>query len=352
MDDRVAPTTDADQFQRWFLGLEQKSERRLCDAEIADLRRRLSRLRARPILVVGAMALLVCPLILIFSSQSQSEIPDALVFVYAISLVFIGLPLVILLIRDGLREAGILKGDLRIGCVFTFEGPVGEPWRSCRAIKGLVKERLISIEEGARPRLDVLPVSGAVIVANGLKPEGWWKGDVVEATAPPEQHYDVPVSLNNPAGLAGERFDVLQRHLSPGEIAELRYHITRIRRPPGMLIVMTVWMAILLTAMLMYASEGKLGQWLDRFKAQAPLVSGIFAVNAYRYIRTARTARLMNLDVSREVLRIYKPDVGAEGEIKEERPPSFEVLPASLLVWTVEGKPYPWRLRKSRHPKS
>ncbi len=311
MDDGISHATDVHQFQRWFLGLEQKSERRLCDAEVAELSRRIFRLRARPILIVAAMALLVCPLVLFFNSQPQPQIPDALIFAYGISLVFIGLPVVILLIRDGLREAGILKGDLRFGRVFMFEGPMGEPWRCCRAVKGLLKERLISNEQGVQQRLDVLPVSGAVIVANGLKPHGWWTGEVVEATAPPEQHYDVPVSLDNTAGIAGEHFDVLQRHMSPGEIAELKYHIARIRRPPAMLIVMTVWTAILLTAMFAYASDGKLVQWLARFRTQALLVSGIFAINAYRYTRAVRTARLLNQDASRQVLRIYKPDRAA-----------------------------------------
>jgi hypothetical protein len=40
-------------------------------------------------------------------------------------------------------------------------------------------------------------------------------------------------------------------------------HIAKLKRPPGVLIVLAVWILILIIAIIMHASDGQLRQWAD-----------------------------------------------------------------------------------------
>jgi hypothetical protein len=349
MDENISPFQEGQQFQRWFLGIEQRSERPISIEEANILRKRIFAVRVRPLWILMAVAFSITLIILCNNSfNQQSEIPDVLITVLGLALIFIGLPFYILFTRDSFREAKALKSDLVTGKVFIFEGPIAGPLIRCKTIRRLFKERLFHAGENPPQQFDVLPISSTVFRINGILSRGWRKGRIVEATAPPARHYDVLIQQGIPGETTGEPYDLYQRHMSQAEIVELKNHIVRFRKPPRMFIVMAVQMLILIAAVFISVSVGKFSQWQDRYRIEAGIVCVLFVITLSRYIRDLRTARLMIQDAGIEVLRIVKPQDECEGKINQGLTPVLEFLPNSLLAWSVNGRPYPWRLRKPR----
>jgi hypothetical protein len=349
MDGTISPLQEEQQIQRWFLGLEQTAKRQISVEEAGALKKRISRLKMRPLWIL-VMAILSIPLFILFlkSLNLQSDIPDALFAILAISLILIGLPVYILFTRDSFSEAKALKGDLETGSIFIFEGPVTQPLRRCKTIRHLTRERLIHVEENIPHRFDVLLNSETVLRVNGVISGRWRKGRIVEATAAPEQHYDALVKQGLSEGAPGESVDLFQRHMSQAELGELKHHIARFKKPPALLIAMTVWMLMLITTVFISMTEGGFGQWQNKYRFQAVMVCILFAITTWRYIRALKTARLMNQDAGMEILRIIKSQEECAGNTNKDLIPVLEFLPVSLLGWSVDGKPYPWRLRKPR----
>jgi hypothetical protein len=349
MDRTISPLQEKQQIQRWFLGLEQSSERQISVDEAGVLEKRIFRLKMRPLWILATAVFSISLIILVLNSMNlHSRIPDALYMILAISLTFIGLPVFILFTRDSFREAKALKGDLETGSIFIFEGPVTPPLRRCRAIRHLIHERLIHVEENVPQRFEVLLNSETVIRVNGVMSERWRKGRIVQATAPPEQHYDALVKQGLSEEATGESVDLFQRHMSQAEIGELKNHIARFKKPPALLIAMTVWMLLLITAVIISVSEGSFGQWQSKYRFQAVMVCVLFAITAWRYFRALKTVRLMNQDAGMEILRIIKSQEECASKTNNNLIPVLEFLPVSLLGWSVDGKPYPWRLRRPR----
>jgi hypothetical protein len=312
-------------------------------AESEAIKKRLFLLKTRPVRILLVAAILVAVFILPMNVLHwNSRLFDLLIFLYGTALILFGLPISILISRDAIKEARILKRDLEIGRVYIFEGVVAETWKSRKLFRGLLKERLIPIEAGALQRFDILPASGMVIEANGMRPRGWWKGMAFEATAPPEHHYDALVS--GPDGDIGGQAELYQRHMSQGEITELAYHIARAKRPPAILYLLASLLLLMIAAISGYGPEGRLREWYDAFHLQAFLVGGSFAFIVRRYIQTLRTARLMAQDAGLKILRIIRP----KPEFENRDVPVLELLPVSLLGWNMGGKPYAWRLRKTK----
>lgn len=144
----------------------------------------------------------------------------------------------------------------------------------------------------------------------------------------------------------GERFEMLQRHMSEGELEELRYHLSRIMRPPFLLVVLVVWMLVLCAAMILHASEGQLGPWFQTYKTQIIMLPAFFSISAYYYIRGRRVARLVHKDLSLGTLKIFRLKEGCGPATQEGCPSELELLPVSSMVWNVDGKPGTWRLRR------
>jgi hypothetical protein len=94
MDGETSFLAEDHETHRWFLGLEKKAERRLCSTEAEDLRKRIFRLRMRPILILGFEAVLVLLFILFVETlQWKSRLLDILASAFGISLILIGLPI-------------------------------------------------------------------------------------------------------------------------------------------------------------------------------------------------------------------------------------------------------------------
>jgi hypothetical protein len=346
MNGDISPSPEGHKVHRWFLGMEQKSERRIKPQEADAVKRRIFLLKTRPIQIIFVAAILISPVILLNSLQYNSKILDLTSSIVAIFTLLLGLPILILVTKDSYQAAAILTSDLRAGRVFIFEGSITAIWNRHKIFKRLFKEHLIDMDVNGKQRIEVLPVSGAVMDANGLKPDRWREGVIVEATAPPEQHYDAIVT--GPEGDIGEQADLLQRHMSQGEIAELALHITRRKRPPSILVFLSVWLLVLIVALSLHASEGKLRQWFDAYHWQTVLVCISYSIVSYRYIRDLRIVRLMNQDVGLKMLKIIRPKPEFE-YVDKEKIPVLEVLPISLICWSSDGRPYSWRLSKTRH---
>jgi hypothetical protein len=349
MSGTIYPLQGGQQIQRWFLGLEQSSERQISAEETIALRKRVLKLKMRPVWIIAAA---VCSIslftLLLESLHLESDVPEILLSILAISLILIGLPIYLLFIRDSFREVTALKGDLNIGRAFIFEGPVTEPLRRIKTIQQLAGERLIHAGEDTSQRFDILPNSMTVIRVNGVMSSGWHKGRMLEATAPPEHHYDALVKEGLPENVTGSSFDLFQRHMSQAEISELNTHIAQFKKPSGLLIAMAVSMLLLIAAFIWAVCEGKFRQWQNMHQLEAAMITVLFAITAGRYIRSFKTARLMDRDAGVKILRIIKPQEECEGKTNSNLTPVLEFLPVSLLGWNVDGRPYPWRLKKPR----
>ena len=59
MGENTGHTREDSQIQRWFLGLDQVDERPLLPSEIRTLRRRITRLRMRPLAVAAASVVIL-----------------------------------------------------------------------------------------------------------------------------------------------------------------------------------------------------------------------------------------------------------------------------------------------------
>jgi hypothetical protein len=349
MDETLFPLQEEQHIQRWFLGMEQRAKRQISTEEAGALQKRISRLKVRPLWIL-AIAVFSIPLFILFinSLNLQPGIPDAVFSILGLSLMFIVLPVFILFTRDSLREAKALKCDLETGNIYVFEGLITRPLRRVKTIRLLIRERLIHGEDNILHRFEVLPNSEAVIRVNGVISERWQKDRIVQATAPPEQHYDALVKQGLSKDANGESVDLFQRHMSQAEIAELKNHIARLKKPTAWLIGMTVWMLTLITMVTISTSDGSLGQWLSKYQFQAGTVCVLFAITARRHIQALKTARLMNQDADMRILRIIKSSDECASKTNNSLSQGLEFLPVSLLGWNADGKPYLWRLRRSR----
>jgi hypothetical protein len=347
MEGIIHPLQEDQHIRRWFIGLGQRSMRPISVDETGVLKKRIFRLRIRPLWIIAA-AIFVIPIFIVFlnSLHLQSDLLDSIRAILGLSILFLGLPTYILSTRDSIREAKALKGDLEIGSLFIFEGKIMPPLRRCKIIKHLNKELLIHADENIQQQFEILPNSETVLRVNGIMSERWRKGRILEATAPPEHHYDALVKEGLPEETTGESIDLFQRHMSHAELAELKRHIAHFKKPSGVLIAMATWMLLLIAAV--FVSEGSFRAWQNGSRLQAVLVCILFAVAAARYIRSRRTARLLNEDAGMEILQIIKPQEPCEASANTRLAPVLEFLPNSLLGWNVDGMPYPWRLRKPR----
>jgi hypothetical protein len=349
MDQRNSLPLGGNQIQKWFMGLEQKDERLLSVEEGHHLRKRIFQLRMRPFVVFLVAAITFSlPALLIDTTYWRSELLNILVAIAGILLILIGIPVFILFSKDAFRDAAILKDDITFGRALIFKGFFSEQLKHHRTFRRLSKERLVQLGEKTEQKIEVLPCSGTIMSVNGKKPKGWWKGEVFEATNPPEQHYDVLVRPANPDENPDEQFDVLQRHLSREEKAELICYVARTKRPSGYLTFMSLWMIALILSMSLQAQKGEIVFWLDKYKLQALMICGLFLMAVVRYLRALRTARLLNQDADAGILKIIRPGPESNEKSIQEPPLVLEILPISLIGWTVDGKPFSWRYTKSR----
>jgi hypothetical protein len=349
MDETIFPLQDEQHIQRWFLGMEQRAKRPISIEEAGALQKRISRLKMRPLWILATAAFSIPFFILFINSLNlQSGISDAVFSILGISLMLIGLPVFILFTRDSFKEAKALKSDLETGIIYIFEGRVTPPLRNVKTIRHLIRERLIHGEDNIPHRFEVLPNSETVVRVNGVISKGWQKERIVQATAPPEQHYDALVRQGLSREANGESVDLFQRHMSQAEMAELKNHIARLKKPTAWLIGMTIWMLLLIAMATISTSDGSFSQWLRKYQFQAVMVCVLFTITARRYIRAIKTARLMNQDADMKVLHIIKSSDEGANKTDNSRSQGLEFLPLSLLGWNADGKPYLWRLRRSR----
>lgn len=335
--------------QRWYLGLKQTDERpfNLSESEQIIRRMRMSTLRP-PLMITATIILMPVIYFLLEKAIEHSVLMDYQAYALLIAIILIGVSVTVLVSRDDFRESRVLKRDINIGNAYIFEGPASNLVERDKTVKRLIKEDLIKMDSQEQQRLEVLPVSGTVISANGFMPKGWPRSAILETAIFPEKSYVVSSSIESDEISVDPRYEVYQRHMSRGELEELRSNIRRMKRPSGFLIFFLAWFVLALTTLVLESLDGRFYQWLEGYGIQFAVIGAAFMFQCYAYIRILLLARLMTFDLSRRTLKIIRLREEHEDEMEDEYSRISEMLPISFAVWSEEGIPSQWRFSKAR----
>jgi hypothetical protein len=331
-------------FRRWFLGMEQISERPINGSELDVLKKRIRTLRMWPFLFMAAI--LISDILIFFvSMRSDANMVGAILA--AFTLLLIGLPPWMFVSRNLLRDMKLLKRDMEFARVFTFEGTVAAPQRQIKIMRRLIRKRLIYEEVDVGQQFELLPCSGTILRINGTLPGAWFTGTIYESTASPKDQYEAFVKQDALESDSGQAIDLFQRHMSQVELEELSVHAKKFRKPPGILIIMAVWLLILAAAPLIHLFTGRFQEWFYVYSTQVIFVCLVAGTATRRYLHMRKTASLLSQDAGTMVLMVLRSRLETEIHVEEKIPPVLEYLPISRMGWNSYGKPYAWRLRES-----
>ncbi|MEM6993865.1 MAG: hypothetical protein AAF721_25355 [Myxococcota bacterium] len=241
-----------------------------------------------------------------------------------------------LLVLLGLRR---IRRDVGSGVVECFAGQAPSPTPALRA---LAARGFGAGSEGRPVRIEILPESGLVVRAAGRRCAPWIRVHLAEVAAaqPHALRVELPEGVA-PRGGVG-RMNLQRRSLSPGEQAELRNHIQRLRRRPWAAVAATIGLALAVSWQL----QGELGRdaWSLARQLLDPMMLGWYALAVLTIVAYARrTIAARKLDDDRRLRWVVTVDDDRRGV---EAPPKLEVLPVSQLAWTENATPASWRTSK------
>ncbi|MFN3651606.1 MAG: hypothetical protein ACK47B_18675 [Armatimonadota bacterium] len=258
--------------------------------------------------------------------------------------VVVGLVVMALLLlagRDWLRWARALSRDARQGAVQRFEGVIPHLPAPDESLQSLLKEGLLQAGSEETQWLEVLPVSGGVLQANGVRPRRWIRARRRRVAEVPE-YAATAAEWVSPARTSGEEVYLNHRELTAAETEELRRHIRRLTlRPLLLAVALDAWLGTVLVL-----SGGR----LEGTQLLTGLLLLVVAVranwSAYRSLALGGRLR-QDLRIGRVVItRSPKSDPELEtlpgGEAPTLSDPD-EFLPVSGALWSEAGQPAPWR---------
>jgi hypothetical protein len=257
-----------------------------------------------------------------------------------------------LVVRDCWRERERLRQDLEHGEWLRFTGQLDEGEVIDDEQASLLACGVLKNEPGATQRLEVLPVSGRVLVRH----QGTVRFETVtisEVAAMPEYALRVTVPREIAWLENAPDAEIVRRTLNDSERGELEVHVRFLRWPSHWVLVsllgLVAWAGILLILPRETADYAR-RRWPLIVLQGAALVAALF-----EYVRALRLARQLARDVEtgwafmiaeRDSARVTETPAPA-GTPNE--PPAgvprgrIEFLPNSRAVWNQQGKPARWR---------
>ena len=333
----------------WCAGLPLVSQRPMDEAELRGLRREALRLRRTGIGTAAFFPVSISVLALLYAVA-----PFTRAFVEGAGILLLlsaplTLPLCVLLARDCLLRSKGLRGDLKLGVIKKFEGPLATNQTADETLERLRRAKLAPKTGAAWYGMEILPVSGRVWRVTGASVRGWVIAQTVEVAQTPEfagiaAQWLQPYSRKEDATLLGG-----QRELSPAEQMELRRFARRLwLRPLPAAAGLTAWAALPVTAWILHRR-------LDsgfRFGQELFLVC-IALLTDYHFVRSVLLSRRLARDAQRGRVMI----LSEQADLEKEKPPQpipptaekakiVELLPVSRMIWTGDGRPAAWRVLK------
>jgi hypothetical protein len=225
----------------------------------------------------------------------------------------------------------LVEADLRTGTVVSFE------LTSVHQLPKSVARKHASTEEMIR--VDALPRSGVVVGLDGsfldsfVGADSTWQPLEVTTTGH-GAGLEVPIHTLDASGEA--QGELSQRHATAAELQEMSNHRKRmLRRSLGSLFAVTYFAAFGIRFVEMLLEGGMKTTLSPLGWAIAAVIGGLSALRPFRTSLGLRRA----ISQAR-VLGIRRADAGGGA------PKKLEVLPATHLLWSIEGRPAPWRTVK------
>lgn len=278
----------------------------------------------------------------------NSDLASVMMGVYFLVMVIL-VAMAFLVPRERRAQAAALRQDLAGGVKLRFAGVIRELPDAEEPEYMLFKRGLLQKHSTSMQSLEVLPISGQVLVANGICPRGWVKVKLVytapqaEFTADTYQQLSAMDIDEVPSMRAGNR------SLTDDEITEIRQYIaTTLRKPLPILLFTNL---ILLPGFILALLDHTL---FHDWKTLIHIPTFIFTIwSDIWYIRHFLFTRQLARDAESGVVNVLACEV-TDDELAEmpDQPTSgltsLEVLPITRHIWAEDGRPAEWR----KHMKS
>jgi len=318
----------------WCAGLKFAGRRELSTEERVDLQARARRLRLRGWLLVisGPMVFVVLfPVCLL-----QPELGALAVVTWLL----LGVPLCTLTARDSFRGSRTLREDERAGYASRFEGQLAEEYAIDAMVQALLRAGLLKARAEEAQWIEVLPASRLVWRVNGMQPERWIPASCAEVAETPA-FASLAAEWVQPAMLGAEGAPhVNQRDLSQAERGELALFMRALLlRSLPLLLLFNLWACFLL--------------FDSTVQKEPPLFFLFLAATVWvdwKMLKRLRLRAQLAQDLQRGSLMIVRWPVTPPEETPDvvALSPPLEILPASRVLWTVDGRPAPWRTIRVR----
>lgn len=323
----------------WSAGLPQAGGRALREPEIGELTALAARFRRK-----GLVALAAVPLVLagLLAAATALRWTTPALLSPVLILLTVTLPVLLLVARDCLTLDREIRRDLDGGVTSRFEGQVGKVTRFDGTLNRLVRAGLLRKGSAEIQWFEILPVSGLVWCANGIRPGGWIRASCAE-TAPHPTYAQVAAEWVETVDASREdAFHVGRRELSPEELSELSRHVRRMLVKP--LVSSTLLNGILLgAAWALSTGRASLESGHSTFLF-AVLVAVTVQVDLRLFRCVALLLKLRRDARLRTAVIVRSPALLRQDPSAPRLLPADEFLAVSGVLWSRAGAPAPWRL--------
>jgi hypothetical protein len=277
--------------------------------------------------------LLVLPLVLALigfaASSLDGDARGGIVFALFV-LSMTTLPAVLLLwwrYRELSELIPAIERDFDSGDVLVFQGMPDE--RPEKLVKvGLPRSRQ------AECSFAVLPLCGVVLPTRALRAPAWTALEVVHTAAVVSSA--MTASIPGVAAAADAKVELLQRHMTPAEVDEIKRHRKHLARRSLLVFLTMGYFAVRLAQMCEIAMRRS-------HHGQVSMAGWVIALTAGAYfgLRPLRLRSLLGRAAAeRRILVVRERDAAID------EPAFTELLANTLIAWTVDGKPAMWRRKK------
>jgi hypothetical protein len=317
------------------------------DEEVRILRRQAWMYR-----LIGIPLVILLPIFLIGGIILLVEVLDQITgwLLPVIMLAYIGVVALILLFAgQSLERAKRLFEDIRSGEMLRFTGTL--TWDDVDEVDQVSRQWLrfhargwCVLAPGEVESLTVLAASKRLLMVHGHRLPGWWSVELVSTSDTPEFAATAAQWLEPVGEIEGQVIHGNHRELSQTERDELRMYAFRLWWGRfWYTLLISIWSGILLY--FAFQQDGQL-RWDKPIGFYLLLLLAVSSNLAFFYhvvlaIRIAiDRARgevlILNLaDLINVSTRAVPSDISPDD--------TFEWLPTARMVWTVNGKPAPWR---------
>lgn len=332
-------STSSPDCRIWSAGLPRAGGRPLHAPEVGELRELAGQFQRKGLSALAAIPLLLAGLLGLAAALGWTT-PGRLSPV--LILLTVGLPLLALVARDCLVLAGEIRRDIAAGSTSRFEGEVGRVIGYDGTLARLLRSGLLRKGSSETQWFEILPVSGLVWCANGIRPRRWIRAACAE-TAPLPSYAGVAAEWVETVDASREdAFHVGKRELSREELAELDRHVRRMLMKPLLsALLLNGWLLAAVWALAAGRAHLDTGHTMFLFSVLVVVTAQVDLrlFHCLKLLHKLRRDGRLRLAVIVRSPALLRQDPSAPTLL-----PPDEFLAVSGVLWTRAGAPAPWRL--------